>query len=178
MIQEKVDNGIDEPLYSSRSDEPRTLIDQVSFKEMEPINLTLRPSLTTPQTVTANSVILQPDLSKVPEKLPVIIDETKLSKAFPVDTASQIISDIENEIPLSDKVTKILISRNIIKEATPAETVEAIQVVPVNKNPVIGYQGEQTPEVNKVIKVNPPVKGGIINDITNFIYKLIFVTNG
>lgn len=169
MIDTALNDGV---LYNSRKDEDIIIPDKIYFQPLESINPVIKPAPVTivaPQTIIPQSVKIVPDLSKVPDQPVIMIDEEKLSKLIDVKTGEEIISDIKNNVPLKSDITEILIKNDIVKEADPVETVPGKTVIPAPANPL--KNGKNDIPVKKVLVK----KSGLLNSITDFIYKIIFI---
>lgn len=178
MIEKEL-NGDSEYLYYSNKDiQP----DEPEIKQFNPdpdINFTINEPLkpvqgvfqNSVQTIIPNSVNIVPDLNAVSgSEAKLIIDETKLSKVYDYDKASQIISDIKNDVPLTETDAKILIKNDIVREANKAETVATKEQINLPSNPVNNNGSSKV-----IIKKGSFKNSGLINNITEFIYKLIYV---
>jgi len=85
-----------------------------------------------------------------------------------------IISDIKNDVPLKPDIAEILIKNDVVKEANPVEKTGTKKQINLPSNPAnkMGYAGEDTP---KVILKKEKTSISIIDKLTDFLYKLIYV---
>lgn len=169
MIDQELNNG---SLYNSRMDEDIIIPDKIYFQPAEPIETVIKPAPVTikaVQTIIPQSTKIVPDLSLVPENPVIMVDEEKLSKLLDVNTGEEIISDIKNNVPLKPDITEILIKNDIVKEADPVETVPGKTVIPAPANPL------KNDKANLPVKNIAVKKSGLLNSLTEFIYKIIFI---
>lgn len=170
MIQEEITNG-DAGLYISNKDVDQEQEVRKIYVPATPVEYAINtaPKSTTvlysPQSIIPQKIIIQPEITEPVESEKVRINAEKLYNAYGSGSA-QIIKDIENKVPLDPDVAEHLVTSNIVTES---KEIKKKTTVPLQKVPQKGVV------VKKSIK---QYSDSLINNISNFIYKLIYGKNG
>lgn len=139
---------IDEPLYSSRKDEPLTSTDSTLYLTSEPLDMT----------------VIRPELKTIPEPIKQVDFGNgvyALKPSIPITT--------DNNKPLYIDIEKL------IRRVEPLEAEKLIRNI---ENKTIDDTTLQELIIDGTISESQPTKEkkktGFINSVTNYIYNLIF----
>lgn len=165
----EIQNG-DGALYTSHKDEDGEQNVAKVYTPADPVEYNLRnvpkgsTTLYSPQSIIPQKIIIRPEITEPTETESVRINAEKLYNAYG-SGAAQIIKDVQNKQPLDPDVAEHLITSRIITES---KDVTYNTKMPLPKVPL-----------KKVSKTSVKAYSeSMINNITNFIYKLIYSKNG
>jgi hypothetical protein len=167
MIQIQNDG---DTLYTSNKDLDGEQNVEKVFVPADPVEYAIRtaPKATTvlfsPQSILPQKTIIRPEIVEPTNPETVRINSEKLYNAYG-SGSEQIIKDIQNKIPLDPDIAEHLVTSNIITESKE-----------IKKKVTIPLQSIPTKTVtSKSIKA---YSTSLVNNLTNFIYKLIYGKNG
>jgi len=163
-------NGDAEVLYSSNKDMDGEQNISKVFVPADPVEFTIHnaPKSTTvlysPQSIIPQKIIIEPEIVQSAEAEKVRINAEKLYNAYG-SGSEQIIKDIKNNVPLDPDIAEHLVTSNIVTKSTE-----------IKKKTTIPLQS--SPNKTVVAKNLKTYSTSLVNNLTNFIYNLIYGKNG
>lgn len=165
----EIQNG-DAALYSSNKDIDGEQGIEKIYEPATPVEYAINnapkgtTTLYSPQTIAPNKVIIQPEIVQSSKSETVRINSEKLYNAYG-SGSEQIVKDIKNNVPLDPDIAEHLVTSNIITES---KVIKKKVTIPL----------QSVPNKTVTIKNITAIPSSLINNLSNFIYKLIYGKNG